>query len=220
MLELAFGLSFAELYQLDGLLRVDGAFLEFLSGADPALAARLAVARASPDGLDAKGESALILEVAPHLDRFISRLFGITDDVLALSRRHDEQAPLFSVKRQFIQRRAASRIKPEEAQVLDGPAIERELRRLFGGRFDELTYARQITHWLADEVAHERELDLAVSYAAWALHTQDGREHTRSGVLFKAPARTDPNNLLHHVEKFDLHGASAYRIQSEHLRRR
>ena len=220
MLELAFGLSFAELYQLDGLLRVDGAFLEFLSGADPALAARLAVARASPDGLDAKGESALILEVAPHLDRFISRLFGITDDVLALSRRHDEQAPLFSVKRQFIQRRAASRIKPEEAQVLDGPAIERELRRLFGGRFDELTYARQITHWLEDEAAHERELDLAVRYAAWALHTDAGREHTRSGALFKAPARMDPFNLLHHAEKFSLHGANAYRIQPAHLRRR
>jgi len=220
MLELAFGLSFAELYQRDGLLRVDGAFLEFLAGADPALAARLAVARASPDGLDAKGESALILEVAPHLDRFISQLFGIADDVLALSRRHDEQAPLFSVKRQFIQRRAASRIKPEEAQALDGPAIERELRRLFGGRFDELTYARQITHWLEDEAAHERELDLAVRYAAWALHTDGGREHTRSGVLFKAPARMDPFDLLRHAEKFSLHGANAYRIQPAHLRRR
>jgi NADPH-dependent glutamate synthase beta subunit-like oxidoreductase/NAD(P)H-flavin reductase len=220
MLELAFGLSFAELYQRDGLLRLDAVFQEFLGGTDAGLRDRLAAGRASPDRLDARSESALILEVAPHLDRFIAQLFGIADDVLALSRRHDEQAPLFSVKRQFIQRRAASRIKPEEAQVLDGPAIERELRRLFGGRFDELTYARQITRWLEDEVAHGRELDLAVSYAAWALHTQDGREHTRSGVLFKAPARIDPFNLLQHAEKFSLRGANAYRIRPAHLRRR
>jgi len=148
MLELAFGLSFAELYQRDGLLRLDAAFQEFLGGADADLRDRLAAGRASPDLLVPRSESALILDVAPHLDRFISQLFGIADDVLALGRRHDEQAPLFSVKRQFIQRRAASRIKPDEAQALDGPAIERELRRLFGGRFDELTYARQITHWL------------------------------------------------------------------------
>jgi NADPH-dependent glutamate synthase beta subunit-like oxidoreductase/NAD(P)H-flavin reductase len=220
MLKLAFGLSFAELYLRDGLLRIDAAFLDFLSRADAGLHARLAAGRANPQALEAKAESALILEIAPHLDRFISQLFGIADEVLALARRHDEQAPLFSIKRQFVQRRAASRIKPEEAQSVDGPATERELRRLFGGRFDELTYAQHVTRWLEDEPAHPRELDLAARYAAWALHTEDGREHARSGVLFKAPAKTDPNNLLHHAEKFNLQGAAAYRIQPAHLRRR
>ena len=220
MLKLGFGISFAELYRPEGQVRVDTAFLQFLGQADTELRGRLAAARADPDGLDAKGESALILEVAPHLERFICQLFDIADDALALARRHEEQAPIFPLKRQFIQRRAASRIKPEQAQALDGPAIERDLRRLFGGRFDELTYARQVAGWLDDEPAHEREIDLALRYAAWALHTEAGREHTRSGVLFKAPARTDPGNLLHHVEKFSLRGASAYRIHPEHLRRR
>jgi NADPH-dependent glutamate synthase beta subunit-like oxidoreductase/NAD(P)H-flavin reductase len=220
MLELAFGLSFAELYSREGLLRVDAAFLDFLSGADADLYARLSTGRAQPEELDAKAESALILEVAPHLDRFVSQLFGIADEVLALRRRHDEQAPLFSIKRRFVQRRAASRIKPEEAQSVDGPATERELRRLFGGRFDELTYAQNVTRWLEDEPAHQRGLDLAMRYAAWALHTEAGREHAQSGVLFKAPAKTDPNNLLHHAEKFSLQGTAAYRIQPAHLRRR
>ncbi|HUW38155.1 MAG TPA: FAD-dependent oxidoreductase, partial [Rhodocyclaceae bacterium] len=220
MIELAFKLSFAELYSREGLLRVDAAFLDFLSGADADLHARLTSGRAHPEALNAKAESALILEIAPHLDRFISQLFGITDEVLALGRRHDEQAPLFSIKRQFVQRRAASRIKPEEAQRVDGPATERELRRLFGGRFDELTFAQNVTIWLEDEPGHQRELELALRYAAWALHTEAGREFTQSGVLFKAPAKTDPNDLLHHAEKFSLHGAAAYRIQPAHLRRR
>jgi NADPH-dependent glutamate synthase beta subunit-like oxidoreductase/NAD(P)H-flavin reductase len=220
MIELAFGLSFAELYNREGLLRVDAAFLEFLSGADGDLCTRLAAGRAHPEALNAKAESALILEIAPHLDRFISQLFGITDEVLVLGRRHDEQAALFSIKRQFVQRRAASRIKPEEAQLVDGPATERELRRLFGGRFDELTFAQNVARWLQDESRHQRELDLAMRYAAWALHTEAGREFTQSGVLFKAPAKTDPYNLLQHAEKFSLQGAAAYRIQPAHLRRR
>jgi NADPH-dependent glutamate synthase beta subunit-like oxidoreductase/NAD(P)H-flavin reductase len=220
MIELAFGLTFAELYSREGLRRVDAAFLDFLSGVDADLCARVTSGRARPEALDAKAESALILDVAPHLDRFISQLFGIADEVQALSRRHDEQAPLFSIKRQFVQRRAASRIKPEEAQLVDGPATERELRRLFGGRFDEIAFAQNVTRWLEDEPGHQHELDLAMRYAAWALHTEAGREFTQSGVLFKAPAKTDPNNLLHHAEKFSLQGAAAYRIQPAHLRRR
>ena len=220
MIELAFGLTFAELYSREGLRRVDAAFLDFLSGVDADLCARVTSGRARPEALDAKAESALILDVAPHLDRFISQLFGIADEVQALSRRHDEQAPLFSIKRQFVQRRAASRIKPEEAQLVDGPATERELRRLFGGRFDEIAFAQNVTRWLEDEPGHQHELDLAMRYAAWALHTEAGREFTQSGVLFKAPAKTDPNNLLLHAEKFSLQGAAAYRIQPAHLRRR
>ena len=220
MTELAFGLTFAELYSREGLLRLDAAFLEFLRRADGDLCARLAAGRADPDALAAKAESALILEIAPHLDRFISRLFNIADEVQALSQRHDEQASLFSIKRQFVQRRAASRIKPEEARRVDGPATERELRRLFGGRFDELAFAQNVTRWLEDEPGHQRELDLAMRYAAWALHTEAGREFTQSGVLFKAPTKTDPNDLLHHTERFSLQGATAYRIQPAHLRRR
>jgi NADPH-dependent glutamate synthase beta subunit-like oxidoreductase/NAD(P)H-flavin reductase len=220
MIELAFGLSFGELYSRAGLLRLDAAFGEFLRGADGGLHARLAAGRADPGALAAKAESALILEIAPHLDRFISRLFSIADEIQALSQRHEEQASLFAIKRQFVQRRAAGRIKPEEAQLVDGAATERELRRLFGGRFDELAFAQNVTRWLADEPGHQRELDLAMRYAAWALHTEAGREFTQSGVLFKAPARTDPNDLLHHQEKFSLQGAAAYRIEPAHLRRR
>jgi NADPH-dependent glutamate synthase beta subunit-like oxidoreductase/NAD(P)H-flavin reductase len=220
MLKLPHGLAFEDLYRREGLVRLDRHFVDFLAVADPALAGRLAAARAAPDALLSKDESALILALAPHLERFVSQLFGIADESLALARRHDESAPLYSVKRQFVQRRAATKIKPEEAGALDGPALERELRRMFGGRFDELTYAQHVTRWLAQEADHPRELDLALRYAAWALHTEAGREHVRTGVLFKAPAKTDPHRLLVHAEQFDLHGAPAFRIRPDHLRRR
>jgi NADPH-dependent glutamate synthase beta subunit-like oxidoreductase/NAD(P)H-flavin reductase len=220
MLNLAHGLAFEDLYRREGLVRLDRHFLDFLATADASLRDRLVAARAAPDALAPRDESALILAAAPHLERFVSQLFGIADEVLALARRHDESAPLYSVKRQFVQRRAATKIKPEEAQSLDGPALERELRKAFGGRFDELTYAQHVTRWLAQEPDHERELALALRYAAWALHTEEGREHVRTGVLFKAAAKTDPYNLLAHAERFDLQGAPAYRIRPDSLRRR
>jgi len=219
-LALAHGFAFADLYRREGLERLDAAFVERLGADDAPLRARLLAARAAPDALGAKDESALILELAPHLERFVAGLFGIEKEAQGLARRHEELAPVYAVKRQFVQRRAANKIKPEAAAALDGAQLERELRRLFGGRFDELAFAQHVTRWLADEAAHAHELDLATRYAAWALHTDEGRETARNGVLFKAPAKVDPHHLLHNAENVSLHGTSAYRIKAGHLRRR
>ncbi|HEX8739825.1 MAG TPA: pyridine nucleotide-disulfide oxidoreductase, partial [Casimicrobiaceae bacterium] len=218
-LALAFGFDFADLYRREGLVAIDRTFLGFLAAADAALHDRLLAARADPGALTAKEESALVVDLAPHLERFTAELFGIADQVVALRHRHDEATPLFSVKRQFVQRRA-SRISPDDARRLDGAALERELRHLFGGRFDELTYASHVARWLESEASHASELDLALRYAAWALHSEAGREATRSGVLFKAPAKLDFHNLIGHAESAQVDGATALRIAAEHLRRR
>ena len=220
MLTLGFGLSFPDLYSRVGLTAVDRAFVGFLRSADASLAARLETGRSHPESLDAKAESALIIDLGPHLDQFVAELFGIVDEAQALSRRQEDTAPLYSVKRQFVQRRAASKVKPEEAAAFDGPTLERELRRLFGGRFDELTFATHVTRWLEDEPSHRQGLELATRYAAWALYTDEGREYVHNGVLFKIPAKTDSHNLIAHAEKFKLQGATAYRIAPGHLRRR
>jgi hypothetical protein len=89
------------------------------------------------------------------------------------------------------------------------------LTALFGGRFDELTFANHVTRpgWPTRlPIAH---LDLALKYAAWALQTPEGRRHTRVGVLFKAPAKTDPQNLIHHAEKSEDLGVTKFTIRPE-----
>src|SRR5258706_11226700 len=142
MLKLAFGLSFAELYRRDGLATLDAAFLGRLGEAGASLRTRLSAARENPSSLDAKSESALILEIAPHLDDFLAELFGIQAEFGALAARHHELAPIHAIKRQFVQRRAANKVKPEEAAKADGPALEAGLKKAFGGRFDELSNAK------------------------------------------------------------------------------
>ena len=220
MLKLAHGLSFAELHERDGLARLDAAFLDHLGAAESALRPQLEAAREHPS-LDSKAESALILEIAPHLDDFLAELFGIEAEFRALAARHNELAPLYSVKRQFVQRRAANKVKPVEAARLDGPALEAELKKNhLDGRFDELTFAKKVAHWLDDESGHAVPLELALHYAAWALHTPAGREHVKAGVLFKAPAKIDPYSLLVHAQKSDREGVVTYTIRPEHIRRR
>src|SRR6266702_4744725 len=192
MLKLAHGLSFAELHERDGLARLDAAFLDHLGAAESALRPQLEAARAAAT-LDSKAESALIREIAP----------------------------LYSVKRQFVQRRAANKVKPEDAAKLDGPALEAELKKNhLDGRFDELAFATRVTEWLTDEAKHAAQLDTAMKYAAWALHTPAGREHARQGILFKAPSKIHPQHLLVHAQKSDREGVVTYTIRPEHIRRR
>jgi len=83
-LALRHGLDFADLYERDGLVRLDRAFVGDLAAADAALHDRLMAARAAPDALDRKSESDLLVELAPHLEDFLGELFGIAGEVRAL----------------------------------------------------------------------------------------------------------------------------------------
>jgi hypothetical protein len=134
-MKLAFGLQFDELYARVGLLRVDAEFLKFLGEADAALRQRLLDARtALPAG---KSESDLLIALAPHLEDFLARLFGIEAEAQALAARHHELAPLYSVKRLFVQRRALHKVKPGNATP-DGFAFTSELA---GGNAEKLELA-------------------------------------------------------------------------------
>src|SRR5205814_10090878 len=114
LLSLAFGLSFADLYDPEGLARIDREFQSWIGQADEALAARLRSARADP-ALAYKDEAELLIAAAPHLDRFVARLFATEDEWQELVEGHQRLAPLFRVKRQFVQRRRMLKIKPDLA---------------------------------------------------------------------------------------------------------
>jgi NADPH-dependent glutamate synthase beta subunit-like oxidoreductase/NAD(P)H-flavin reductase len=195
-LTLAFGLAFEDLYDFAGLRRVDDEFRKWLEAADAALAAKFTAARSDPSALSHKQEADLLIAVAPHLDRFVAKLFAIEDEWQDLVESHHRLAPLFRVKRKFVQRRAMLKIKADEAASLDGAALEAEVARMLGGAFDELLFAERVLEWMADEPAHAAQLAVAEKFAAWAAHTEEGRWRFRDGVLFKPPQRVDPMHLV------------------------
>src|SRR5262249_138513 len=155
----------------------------------------LMAARAAPDALAAKVYSDLIVELAVELDDFIAALFGVTREVEALRKRHDSLAPLYAVKRLFVQRRAANKYGPDQAASFDGRALRRDLEPLIGGELTELRFAERVDAWMKAEAEHAA-LDLAARYAAWATHTPQGQRWHKRGVLFKLPRKIDPHDLI------------------------
>ncbi|MEO8004742.1 MAG: pyridine nucleotide-disulfide oxidoreductase, partial [Betaproteobacteria bacterium] len=216
-LNLGFDLRFEDLYRREGLLKVDAAFLDFLGTADAALRERLEALR-SGDALPPPREvSAFLIALSRHLDDFTARLFGIEEQVGALSARHNELAPLYSCKRLFVQRKAANAHKADVAATFDGAQLEAQLAAWLGTGFGELEFARHVSAWLKDEAANAEKLDAAMRYAAWAVHTDAGKHKHRSGVLFKLPKKLDFQHLVP-VETSIVDGVTTHTLS--HVRRR
>ena len=150
-LSLAFDLRFEDLYGRDGLVRLDGCFVDFLRHRNVELHNRLMAARAVPDRLAGKEESDLIVELAPELEDFVAALFGIAREVDALRSRHDALSPLYTVKRLFVQRRAAKKYGPDQAATFDGQALREQLEPLLGGELTELRFAQRVDAWMKAE---------------------------------------------------------------------
>src|ERR671915_1665975 len=148
-MQLGFDIRFNDLYEREGLLRVDRAFLAFLGEADAALRDKLIASRQKTPAV--REESDLLVAIAPHVEDFLARLFGIEAEAHALAERHNELAPLYSVKRLFVQRRALHKVKPEALQGFDPEAAA---QALFGSEFTELDFAHRITEWQRDEAAN------------------------------------------------------------------
>src|SRR5947207_2314029 len=208
-MQLGFGIRFDDLYEREGLMRLDEAFLRFLGEADTALHDRLLAARQNPA---IKDESDLLVALAPQVEDFLPKLFGIEAQARALAEKHNELAPLYSMKRQFVQRRALHKVK--DTAGVDADALEKQL---FGGPFTELQFARQVSDWLQNEATHAAQLEAAARYAAWATTSSEGREKHRAGVLFKAPRKLDYMRLIP-VHSEAKNGFPEH--SSQHLRQR
>ena len=188
----AYGFSIADLYERDGLRRLDEIFLKELGTADPSLLQELVQARARAADISRHGASDLAIRVAPKLESFIANLFGVDRELQLLQQRHSELELLFRVKREFVQRQAAKKTKPQEAAQLDAGALLAELQQLLGTGFTEQQFACKVNEWMLDEAANARPLWVAQQYAAWAVHTPAGRQRLHDGLLFKIPNAVDP----------------------------
>lgn len=180
-LKLAYNLSFPDLYQRDGLVQIDDAFLAFLPDD---VGKKLKQIRLQPP-VFAKEALELLLALGPYLEDFIAHLFHIEKEVLALQTRHHDLAPLYRVKRLFVQRRAA-KVEHESLHSYLPPQI-----------WDEMDYAQQVNHWLENEDMYGAELNTALNYARWALFTPAGQAQHANGLLFHLPHKTDYDALIH-----------------------
>ena len=218
-LTLSFGFAFEDLYHRDGLVRLDEVFLEELKASDPSLFGRLMQARAGTDGIPLKDQSELIIGVAPHLEDFIGKLFGIETELRALQQRHLEAAPLYTVKRQFVQRKALTGMTKERAEAIDGPAVAARLEELFGETLTEWSYAEHVSRWLQAEKEFPNELALAAQYGAWAALTDAGKAKYKHGIVFRTAHKLDMLHLVP-VETLTTGGVPRFHFPEHEWRHR
>ena len=218
-LTLAFGLDFGDLYSRTGLVRLDRAFLEQLQATDPSLSQRLLQARAGSDGMPLKQQSELIIELAPHVEDFLAELFGIRPELAELQSRHHEAAPLYTIKRQFVQRKALTGMTKERASAIDGARVGMELEKLFEEPLTERSFALHVGRWLVTEKEFPTELALAAEYAAWATFPRRAKPSTSTAFSLKTPHKLDMHHLVP-VETIEIDGVSRFRLPEHHWRHR
>lgn len=81
--------------------------------------------RGNGAGLTPTEISERIVDLAPYLDRFVARLFGVQRECEAIRAQAKRDEIIFSVKKDFFVRRTLKKIKKEEALSLDLDPLER-----------------------------------------------------------------------------------------------
>lgn len=197
-LTLGFGLSFQDLHTLDGLARLDQHFLNILK--EEGLSDLMEEARDCPHNLAPSQESQLILKLAPHVEAFLAKLFGICSDIDALQGTQHHATALFRCKRLFVQRQAAvafsreaAALNPDTLHLLTsqvaqdlGLAVE-----ALEDKDKELSIAQAWLGWLEKPEIFEKQLERARRYGAWRVY-----HHPGEGVLFRLQQAVDPQNLV------------------------
>jgi NADPH-dependent glutamate synthase beta subunit-like oxidoreductase/NAD(P)H-flavin reductase len=203
------GFTFADLHQPARLEALYEAFCTEVRRAEPELWTQWESHRANPAGLSPIARSNLIVAVAPHVSRFLTRLFGIgaeADQMRATTAAYDD---LFRFKIDFVRRRALPLLKGVvhvEATADDHARVE----AVAAGAVDvELALARYGCALLdREEVARSSGTDEEKAVVAadieslkrWcAAHLHDARlEHW---VVFRFPEALDPLHLVRVVRR-------------------
>jgi NADPH-dependent glutamate synthase beta subunit-like oxidoreductase/NAD(P)H-flavin reductase len=143
------GFTYGDLYRPGRLRALAEAFYAEVERADAGLGSRLAeyVAARGENLKGTKAESELLIEAAPHLSRFVARLFRVEEERARLCAGIRAQDPVFQFK-QFVQRRATKSFPAERAAGLDVEAADAALEALRHAAF-------------ADTLAEDRELGVA-----------------------------------------------------------
>jgi len=136
------GYSFADLYQPERLASLYERFCEEVAAADPTFWSEWDAYRRQPDAPRTPlALSNLLVGMAPHVSRFVTRLFQIEPQIDQLRRATSAQDDLFRFKIDFVRRRALPLLKggAHVAATADDAAVVQRLTA--GASFDDLELA-------------------------------------------------------------------------------
>ncbi len=127
------GYTFADLHDSDRLASLYERFCEEVQAADPAFWSKWDAYRSAPDALRPPIElSHLLTGMAPHVSRFLTRLFTVDAPAEAIAESTRRQDDLFRFKIDFVRRRVLPLLK-DGAHVAASPEDDRLVEALIAG---------------------------------------------------------------------------------------
>jgi NADPH-dependent glutamate synthase beta subunit-like oxidoreductase/NAD(P)H-flavin reductase len=205
------GFRYADLNRVRRLEALDRAFLEAVRAEDAALAGAIAVWRENGP-IEKLDESKLLMAAAPHLGRFLARLFHVEAEHEALCARVRGDEVIFKWKRSFVERRIFKEPPTAlELTRLDPAAMESAYREVVDARMTDGALSGDPERELAEvttalEVAvgagHEGALAQMATVLAWtralAFHPALAPRRARF-ASFHVPHKTDYAELVPRV---------------------
>ncbi|WP_425402594.1 pyridine nucleotide-disulfide oxidoreductase [Halofilum ochraceum] len=211
------GFSFDELQTPAGLARLDACFRERVAAADGALAERLDALRGG-EPLGPRDHSALLLELAPHLERFVTGLFGIEASVEALRAELTRHDPVLRFKNEYVLRRTRKiRELPDEDFDRIDAWLEQQLDADYSDR--EAAVAAFANGLLIDPERNEETINRIAEWCALAQRTEAGARAVNGWTAFKLPQKVDHTALVPLVAAHEGE-ADVLNASPERLRRR
>src|SRR5215203_4970271 len=110
-------------------------------------------------GYEARVELNILTDAAPHLSRFVAKMFGITREREQLEREITEQNPIWKYKF-FVQRRAIKKYTPEKIAELNENELNEALREFKFAAFDEaIVYDEELAvSYITDKLVQAEEV--------------------------------------------------------------
>ena len=197
------GYTFADLYEPERLASLYDRFAEEVRATDPVLWADWDTYRKAPDAPRSPvATSNLLIAMAAHVSRFVTRLFSVGPELETIAEATREQDDLFRFKVDFVRRRALPLLKagghvPRDPE--DDAAVDRLAAR-WGATVDrELAIARAGCALLDLEKAKDSAVEAVQSdierLKRWCAARIHDREY-RSWVIFRFPENLDYWNLV------------------------
>jgi NADPH-dependent glutamate synthase beta subunit-like oxidoreductase/NAD(P)H-flavin reductase len=198
-LKLTNGFTFTQLFELEGLQKLDDDFLARLRAHDAGLYEKLLRYR-DGERFAPVALSEFLLALAPVLEQQIVDLFGIQETVANLRRDTLMHDPIFAFKKQFVLKRARRRLQKKD-EYESFAELDRWLADTLAATGSdatdrELAVARYTLELLANETAHAEAIEKLTRWCVRAMTSAEGRAATGNWVSLRVPHGIDPAKLV------------------------
>lgn len=195
------GFTFKELFQPQGLARLDQCYLDYLKDQDPDLQEALLAYRLDLRPFTPQQIGELLIESARYLEFFVAELFDIQEAVKEAQLAILSNDPVFLFKQWYVLREAKRKLsKASEIPsftTLHGWLLTKlvQLQMDFSNDM-ELSVAKLGELLLKDENGNKEDIQKLVDWCVQALTDPEGKVITRGWVSFHLPNKVDYSHLV------------------------